>query len=168
MLTIHHLGKSQSERIIWLCEELGVPYELKRYEPRPGHHPRARPSSRRSTRSAPPPSSPRARRSSPNPAPSSTTSSPSTAEDASPWVQDHPDFAHYLYWLHFANGTLQPSMGRKHDPEPAQPAVRQPGAAGDEGPPRPCPRPPGGAAGRGRLPCRQASSPPPTSSWSSR
>jgi glutathione S-transferase len=31
MLTIHHLGKSQSERIIWLCEELGVPYELKRY-----------------------------------------------------------------------------------------------------------------------------------------
>lgn len=29
MLTIHHLGKSQSERIIWLCEELGVPYELK-------------------------------------------------------------------------------------------------------------------------------------------
>ena len=25
---------------------------------------------------------------------------------------DHPDFAHYLYWLHFANGTLQPSMGR--------------------------------------------------------
>lgn len=32
MLTIHHLGRSQSERIIWLCEELGVPYELKRYK----------------------------------------------------------------------------------------------------------------------------------------
>ena len=31
MLTIHHLGKSQSERIVWLCEELGVPYELKHY-----------------------------------------------------------------------------------------------------------------------------------------
>ena len=31
MLTVHHLGKSQSERIVWLCEELGVPYELKRY-----------------------------------------------------------------------------------------------------------------------------------------
>lgn len=30
MLTIHHLGRSQSERIIWLCEELGIPYELKR------------------------------------------------------------------------------------------------------------------------------------------
>ncbi|MFK4506283.1 glutathione S-transferase [Bradyrhizobium daqingense] len=31
MLTVHHLGKSQSERIVWLCEELGIPYELKRY-----------------------------------------------------------------------------------------------------------------------------------------
>ena len=29
MLTVHHLGKSQSERIVWLCEELGIPYELK-------------------------------------------------------------------------------------------------------------------------------------------
>ena len=31
MLTIHHLGRSQSERIVWLCEELEIPYELKRY-----------------------------------------------------------------------------------------------------------------------------------------
>ena len=31
MLTIHHLGKSQSERIVWLCEELGVAYELKHH-----------------------------------------------------------------------------------------------------------------------------------------
>jgi len=28
MLTVHHLGKSQSERIVWLCEELAIPYEL--------------------------------------------------------------------------------------------------------------------------------------------
>src|SRR3954471_23181975 len=34
MLTIHHLGRSQSERIVLLCEELGIPYELKRYERR--------------------------------------------------------------------------------------------------------------------------------------
>lgn len=32
MLIVHHLGRSQSERIVWLCEELGIPYELKRYE----------------------------------------------------------------------------------------------------------------------------------------
>ncbi|MET0545990.1 MAG: glutathione S-transferase family protein [Caulobacterales bacterium] len=31
MLIVHHLGISQSERVVWLCEELGVPYELKLY-----------------------------------------------------------------------------------------------------------------------------------------
>ncbi len=34
MLTVHHLGISQSERIVWLCEELGMDYELKRYDRR--------------------------------------------------------------------------------------------------------------------------------------
>ena len=34
MLTVHHLGISQSERIVWLCEELGVEYALKRYDRR--------------------------------------------------------------------------------------------------------------------------------------
>ena len=28
MLTIHHLGASQSDRVVWLMEELGLPYEL--------------------------------------------------------------------------------------------------------------------------------------------
>lgn len=32
MLTIHHLGVSQSDRIVWLCEELGVPYTLIHYD----------------------------------------------------------------------------------------------------------------------------------------
>jgi glutathione S-transferase len=31
-LTVHHLGVSQSERIVWLCEELGLDYELKIYD----------------------------------------------------------------------------------------------------------------------------------------
>jgi glutathione S-transferase len=34
MLTVHHLGISQSERIVWLAEELGLDYELKRYDRR--------------------------------------------------------------------------------------------------------------------------------------
>ena len=34
MLTVHHLGVSQSERIVWLCEELDLKYELKRTERR--------------------------------------------------------------------------------------------------------------------------------------
>src|SRR5277367_445471 len=32
MLTVHHLGVSQSERIVWLCEELAIPYTLRRYD----------------------------------------------------------------------------------------------------------------------------------------
>ncbi|KZX58279.1 glutathione S-transferase [Halioglobus sp. HI00S01] len=31
MLTIHHLGVSQSDRVVWLMEELGLHYELKWY-----------------------------------------------------------------------------------------------------------------------------------------
>ena len=31
MLTIHHLEHSRSERIVWLAEELGIPYQLQRY-----------------------------------------------------------------------------------------------------------------------------------------
>ena len=35
MLTAHHLGISQSERVVWLCDELGLAYELRRYEREP-------------------------------------------------------------------------------------------------------------------------------------
>jgi glutathione S-transferase len=32
MLTLHHLNDSRSQRILWLLEELGISYELKRYQ----------------------------------------------------------------------------------------------------------------------------------------
>jgi glutathione S-transferase len=32
MLTLHHLNDSRSQRILWLLEELGAPYEMKRYQ----------------------------------------------------------------------------------------------------------------------------------------
>ena len=32
MLTIHHLNNSRSQRVLWLLEELEVPYEIIRYE----------------------------------------------------------------------------------------------------------------------------------------
>jgi glutathione S-transferase len=31
MITVHHLGVSQSDRVVWLMEELGLPYKLKWY-----------------------------------------------------------------------------------------------------------------------------------------
>jgi len=111
MLTVHHLGKSQSERIVWLCEELGIPYELQIH-----------------TRDAVTMLSPPSLK-----AVSPTGSAPVITEGdvvlaESGAIVDyiiakhgsgrltlgpsHPDFAHYLYWLHFSNGTLQPAMGR--------------------------------------------------------
>jgi glutathione S-transferase len=111
MLTIHHLGKSQSERIIWLCEELEIPYEIKRYERDP------------ITMLAPP----ELRTLHPiGSAPVITDGDVVLAESAAIMEYiiakhgggrlahgtDHPGFADYLYWFHFANGTLQPSMGR--------------------------------------------------------
>lgn len=111
MLTIHHLGKSQSERIIWLCEELSLPYELKRYQ-------------RDAVTMLSPPELKAL-----HPlgaAPVITDGELVLAESGA--IMDyiiakygggrltlgpsHPDFAHYLYWLHFANGNLQPNMGR--------------------------------------------------------
>jgi glutathione S-transferase len=32
MLTLHHLNDSRSQRILWLLEELGTPYDMKRYQ----------------------------------------------------------------------------------------------------------------------------------------
>ena len=109
MLTVHHLGKSQAERIVWLCEELGSPYELKNYA--------------RSPLLAPPEYKALHPIGS---APVITDGNLVLAESGA--IVDyitakygdgrltlnasHPDFARYLYWLHFANGTLQASMGR--------------------------------------------------------
>lgn len=111
MLTVHHLGKSQSERIVWLCEELGLPYELKRYARDPA------------TMLAPP------EYKALHPAGTAPVISDGDlvlAESGA--VVDYivakhgngrlvlgpndPAFTQFLYWLHFANGTLQPAMGR--------------------------------------------------------
>ena len=111
MLTIHHLGKSQSERIVWLCEELGLPYALKHYQ-------------RDAVTMLSPPELKAL-----HPlgaAPVITEGDLVLAESAAimdyilaryaggrlTLPPDHPDYAAYLYWFHFANGNLQPNMGR--------------------------------------------------------
>jgi glutathione S-transferase len=32
MITVHHLNNSRSQRVLWLLEELGIPYEIKHYQ----------------------------------------------------------------------------------------------------------------------------------------
>lgn len=36
MITVHHLANSRSQRVLWLLEELGLGYEVRRYERDPG------------------------------------------------------------------------------------------------------------------------------------
>ena len=111
MLTVHHLGKSQSERIVWLCEELEIPYELKCY-------------TRDSVTMLAPPDYKALHAI--GAAPVITDGDLVLAESGAvveyiiakygngrlTLAPDHPDYANYLYWYHFANGTLQANMGR--------------------------------------------------------
>ena len=30
MIIVHHLNNSRSQRVLWVLEELGIPYEIKR------------------------------------------------------------------------------------------------------------------------------------------
>ena len=32
VITVHHLNNSRSQRVLWLLEELGLPYEIVKYE----------------------------------------------------------------------------------------------------------------------------------------
>ena len=111
MLTVHHLGKSQSERIVWLCEELGIPYELKHTV--------------RDTKTMLAPADYKALHPIGS-APVITDGDLVLAEsgaiveyiiakygnDRLTLPASHPDFAQFLYWFHFANGTLQANLGR--------------------------------------------------------
>jgi glutathione S-transferase len=109
MLTVHHLGISQSDRIVWLCEELEIPYKLVRYERDPV------------TRMAP------AGYKALHPfgtAPVITDGDLVLGESGAiieyiiakhgggrlAVTSDRPEFADYLYWLHFANGSMMPSV----------------------------------------------------------
>ncbi len=111
MLTIHHLEKSQSERIIWLCEELGLPYRIERYARDPVTILAPAAFKARFPVGA---------------APVITDGDLVLAESAAIMeyllarhgghdlvpAPEAPGFAEYLYWFHFTNGTLQPVMGR--------------------------------------------------------
>lgn len=119
VLKVHHLGISQSERIVFLCEELSIPYELEL-------HTRA-----------------------PMLAPESLKSVPGNITGKSPFIEDtdsditlsesgaiaeyiihrhgngrlsvKPSEANYdkfLYWFHWSNATLQPQMAASMFPSP--------------------------------------------------
>lgn len=105
MLTVHHLRNSQSERIVWLCEELEIDYELRIWHRRednmlaPDEYKALHPIQT---------------------APIITDGDFSLGESGAiveyicghyaDWRlcprADDPDFAQHLFWFHFANGTF--------------------------------------------------------------
>ena len=109
MLTVHHLGISQSERIVWLCEELEIPYELIRHERDP------------TTKLAP------ATYKALHPfgtAPVITDGDLTLGESGAIMdyiiskygdgrlriPSDSPEYAEYLFWFHFANASFMASI----------------------------------------------------------
>ncbi len=108
MLIIHHLGLSQSDRIVWLCEELGIDYELRRYERDP------------KTRLAPPDY----RALTPfGTAPVISDGEVVLGESAAivEYIAEmhgngrflvrrgSPNYPEFLFWFHFANGSFMPA-----------------------------------------------------------
>lgn len=109
MLTLHHLENSRSQRILWLLEELGVDYALKRYQRDPATslapaeliaiHPLGK-------------------------APVITDKGRTIAESGAiiEYLLEHygngrlrpapgtPDYEQYRYWMHFAEGSFMPLM----------------------------------------------------------
>jgi len=107
MLTVHHLGVSQSERIVWLCEELAIPYQLVNYARDP------------LTRLAP------AQYKALHPFGTAPVivDGPVVLSESGAIIEyiiarhgkgrlsvrpDAPNYADYLFWFHFANGSMMP------------------------------------------------------------
>jgi len=112
VITVHHLNNSRSHRIVWLLEELGVPYEIKRYQRDP------------KTSLAPP----ELLRVHPlGKSPVITDGDLTIAESGAiiEYLVDRygkgalipppgtPERLRYTYWLHFAEGTAMPPLVMK-------------------------------------------------------
>lgn len=109
MLTIHHLGISQSDRVVWLCEELGLDYALKRYDRDPVT--RLAPAEYKALHAA-------------GTAPVITDGDMTLAESGAIFEYilrtygdgrlevrpGAPNYPAYLYWLHAAVGSVMPAM----------------------------------------------------------
>jgi len=108
MVVVHHLNLSRSQRIVWMLEELALPYEVKRYERDP------------QTLLAPPAlravhplgKSPVITDGELTLAESGAIAEYLVERAGSPLAPTvgSPDRARYLYWMHYAEGSLMPPL----------------------------------------------------------
>lgn len=112
-LTVHHMQRSQSERVVWLCEELGLDYNLKMYQRAP---------------LSSPPEYAKLHPLGASPVISEESDSKVNALAESSAILEYiaqkygkgrfivkpedPNYADYLYWFHSANGSLQSGIVR--------------------------------------------------------
>jgi glutathione S-transferase len=109
MITVHHLNNSRSQRVLWLLEELGLPYEIKRYERDP------------KTMLAPP----SLREIHPLGKSPVITDGELTLAESGAIIEylvdrygngrlrpasDRPEHLRYTYWLHYAEGSAMPPL----------------------------------------------------------
>jgi len=113
MITVHHLENSRSQRVLWLLEELGLPYEVQRY----ARHPKTLMAPPELRQVHPLGKSPVITEGSDN---SSTTVAESGAiveylidvhgQGRLRPAQGSPEQRRYTYWLHFSEGSLMPPL----------------------------------------------------------
>ena len=112
MITVHHLNRSRSQRVLWLLEELEIPYELKLYQ-------------RNTDTLLAPPELLKVHPLGKSPV--ITDDGLTLAESGAiieylveihgqgrlkPAVRT-PEWVRYLYWMHFAEGSLMPPLVMK-------------------------------------------------------
>ena len=112
MITVHHLENSRSQRILWLLEELGVPYEIKHYKRDP-------------KTSLAPPELLKVHPLGKSPV---ITDGDLTIAESGAIIEylierygkgtlvpprGSPEWLRYTYWLHFAEGTAMPPLVMK-------------------------------------------------------
>jgi len=123
--TIHHLHISQSERITWLCEELGIQYTLKTYTRAPLLSPPEL-AALTPMKSAP-------ALTDTNPITGAEFTMSETAAIAEYLIHvhgggrltlkpGHKNYADYLFWFHWANGSMQPATTRRMTAKLMKPA----------------------------------------------
>ena len=109
MIIVHHLNNSRSQRVLWLLEELGVPYEIKPYQ------------RDRKTMLAPP----ELRQVHPLGKSPVVTDGATTLAESGAIIEylaerygagrlaptpGTPEYLRYRYWLHFSEGSAQPPL----------------------------------------------------------
>ena len=113
-LTLHHLGRSQSERIIWLAEELGLDYKYVLHKRDPLLAPKA-------LKDLHPAGTSPVIEDDPSPVTNSRVVLAESGAIIDYIIAVHgngrlaltpkdADYPHFVEWYHFANGSLQPGL----------------------------------------------------------